>query len=55
MTPRKGGDGFTPKTGFSFANKNQFTQDGFGRVKAIVNCNGAKWRVPFDLMSVVTE
>ena len=26
-----------------------------GRVKAIVNCNGAKWRVPFDLMSVVTE
>ena len=27
----------------------------FGRVKAVVNCNGAKWRVPFDLMSVVTE
>ena len=27
----------------------------FGRVKAIVNCNGAIWRVPFDLMSVVTE
>ena len=27
----------------------------FGRVEAIVNCNGAKWRVPFDLMSVVTE
>ena len=27
----------------------------FGHVKAIVNCNGAKWRVPFDLMSVVTE
>ena len=27
----------------------------FGRVKAIVNRNGAKWRVPFDLMSVVTE
>ena len=26
-----------------------------GRVKAVVNCNGAKWRVPFDLMSVVTE
>ena len=27
----------------------------FGRVKAVVNCNGSKWRVPFDLMSVVTE
>ena len=27
----------------------------FGRVKAVVNSNGAKWRVPFDLMSVVTE
>ena len=35
MARRKGGDGFTPKTGFSFASKNQFTQDGFGRVKAI--------------------
>ena len=27
----------------------------FGRIKAVVNCNGVKWRVPFDLMSVVTE
>ena len=27
----------------------------FGRVKAVVNSNGTKWRVPFDLMSVVTE
>ena len=27
----------------------------FGRVKAVVNSNGAKWCVPFDLMSVVTE
>ena len=27
----------------------------FGRVKAVVNCNGAKWRVPFDLMAVVDE
>ena len=26
-----------------------------GPKKAVVDCSGAKWRVPFDLMSVVTK
>ena len=26
-----------------------------GPVKAVVDCNGAKWRVPYDLMTVDTQ
>ena len=50
MARRKGGDGFTPKTGFSFASKNQFTQDGFGRVKAIDSAFGGS--VPDSIYAI---
>ena len=26
-----------------------------GNVKAVVNCSGAKWRVPYDLMEIIVE
>ena len=52
-------DQFKVGTKVSFGRENGQKRMGiiekFGRVKAGVNCNGAKWRVPFDLMSVVTE
>ena len=52
-------DQFKVGTKVSFGRENGQKRMGiiekFGRVKAVVNCNGAKWRVPFDLMSVVTE
>ena len=52
-------DQFKVGTKVSFGRENGMKRMGiiekFGRVKAVVNCNGAKWRVPFDLMSVVTE
>ena len=52
-------DQFKVGTKVSFGRENGQKRMGiiekFGRVKAVVNWNGAKWRVPFDLMSVVTE
>ena len=52
-------DQFKVGTKVSFGRENGMKRMGiiekFGLVKAIANCNGAKWRVPFDLMSVVTE
>ena len=52
-------DQFKVGTKVSFGRENGKKRMGiiekFGRVIAVVNCNGAKWRVPFDLMSVVTE
>ena len=53
------GDQFKVGTKVTFGRANGQKRMGiiekFGRVKAIVKCNGPKWRVPFDLMSVVTE
>ena len=52
-------DQFKVGTKVSFGRENGMKRMGiiekFGRVKAVVNCNGAKGRVPFDVMSVVTE
>ena len=51
-------DQFRIGTKVSFGRPNGMKRMGviekLGNVKAVVSVNGAKWRVPFDLMDVVT-